>query len=141
MDFVDKEHISRFQGSEQAGQVSGFVQHRTGSHLHVHSHLVGNDMGQRGFSQAGRAVEQHMVQSLPSEFGGLYINAQIGYNLLLTGKVIKPLRADNSVKFIIFAPCCIVRIEFVHSEPRFNSDTNIVFLFLKVVVLVWLLKS
>ena len=71
-------------------------------------------MGQRCLTQAGRAVEQHMVQRLPTEFSRLYINTQIGYNLLLTGKVIQPLRADNSVKFIIFALCCIVRIEFVH---------------------------
>ena len=114
MNLIDEKHIPRLQGSEQPGQISRFVQHRTGSHLHVHPHLVGDDMRQRGLSQAGRAVEENMVQGLPAQFGGLYINGKVGDNFLLTGKILQLLRADNSVKFIIFALYCVVWIEFVH---------------------------
>ena len=117
MDFIDKEHIPRLQGSEKTRQVSGLVQHRAGSHLHIDSHLVGYDMGQRSLTQTGRAMEQDMVQGFTTKLGSLDIDSKIGYNLLLTGKIVQPLRADNSVKFIIFALYCIVRIEFVHSGP------------------------
>ena len=114
MNFVNKKHIPRLKGSEKAGQISRLVQNRTGSHLHVHPHLIGDDMRQRGFSQAGRAMEKNMVQGLPAQFGGFYINGQVGDNFLLAGKIPQLLRADNSVKFIIFALCCVVWIEFVH---------------------------
>ena len=71
-------------------------------------------MRQRSFTQTGRAVEQNMVQGLSAQFGGLYINGKVGDNFFLAGKIPQLLRADNSVKFIIFALYCVVWIEFVH---------------------------
>ena len=59
-------------------------------------------------------MEQNMVQGLSTQFGSLYINGKVGDNFFLAGKILQLLRADNSVKFIIFALYCVVWIEFVH---------------------------
>ena len=129
MDLVNEKHVSRLQGSEQAGKVSGLVQHRARRHFHVHSHFICYDMGQGGFSQSGRAVEQDMVQRLGAHLCGFYIDAKIGNDFLLTGEVLQSLRTDYSLKFTIFALYCVVWIEVRHAGLGSNSDTNIVFIF------------
>ena len=80
-------------------------------------------MRQRSLSQAGRAVEKDMIQGFSPEFGRLDIDVQVGDNLPLPGEITELLRADNSVKFTIFAVC------WVMDDALFNSDTNIVFIF------------
>ena len=97
VDFVDEQHVSCFQRGQQAGQVSGLVQNRPGTHLHIYTQLVGNNMGQGGLSQTGRAVEEHMIQGFAPHFGSLYIDAQIGDDFPLSGEIFQLLRSDNSV--------------------------------------------
>ena len=116
MDFVDEEHVTLFQGSQEAGQIAGFIEDGPARHLHVHAHLVGDDVREGGFSQAGRAVEQRVVQCLTAHLGGFDIDFQVRDYFLLSGEIIQLLGADNSVQFIIFAVGCAARVEFAHGR-------------------------
>ena len=83
MNLVDEEHVPLSQVGEQGGQVPRLLNGRAGGDLQGGLHLVGDDLGQGGLAQAGRAVEQHMVQCFPPAPGGFYINGKVFLGLLL----------------------------------------------------------
>ncbi len=64
MDFIYEKDISRLKRSKKTGKISGFIENGTGSNLHIHSHLVCDDVGQSCFTQTGRAMEKGVVQRL-----------------------------------------------------------------------------
>ena len=126
VDFVDEQHVPFFQGGEKARQVARLVQHGTARHLHVHAHLICDDMRQGGLSESRRTVEQRVVQGFAAHLRGLDIDLQVGNDFLLSGEIIQLLRADNSVQFTIFAVNCAAGIEFAHRQGPVFSVTNIV---------------
>ena len=97
MDFIDEEHVAGVERGQQARQVARLVEHGTGGDFHVHPHFVRDDMGEGRLSQAGRTVEKRMVQRFPAFFRSLDINAEIGDDFPLSGKIFQDLRPDNSV--------------------------------------------
>ena len=129
MDLIDEQHVTRLQGSQQAGQVAGPVEHRSGRDLHVDPHFVGDDVRERGLAQARRAVEQRVVQRLPAHLGCLDIDAEPGHDLTLAGEIFQFLGPDNSVQILIFAVVCFMRVEFLHVRVLGNQNTNITLLF------------
>ena len=65
VDLVDKEDISLLQIAQDRCHFPRFSDGRSRSDLHMCSHLIGNDSGERGLSKSGRSVEQHMVERFP----------------------------------------------------------------------------
>ena len=83
VDFVDEENVVFLKRGENAGQVAGFVEHGAGCHLETDAEFVGDDGGEGGFSQAGRAVEQEMVKGLVAQPGCGHEYLEILHNLVL----------------------------------------------------------
>jgi hypothetical protein len=71
VDFVDEQHVVRFEVGQDGGQVAGALEHRAGGLAQVDAHFGGDDVGQRGLAQARRAEEQHVVERLAALAGGL----------------------------------------------------------------------
>ena len=140
MDLVDEEHVPFFEGCQQPCQIPGTVEHGTGGDLHIHPHLVRDDMCQGGFPEAGRAVEQSMVESLPTELGCLDVHLQIRDDFPLSGEIFELPRADNSIQFLIFAFVCIVGVEIRHLPQFLIPNTNIVLFIFNLLLLYGLLK-
>ena len=86
---VDKEHIVRLQAGEQAGEVARLVEHGTRGELEAHAEFVGNDVGEGGFAQSRRPVEQSVVERFATVFGRLDEDAQVVDHLLLTAEVVE----------------------------------------------------
>ena len=122
VNFIDKQHISLFQGSEQTRQITRAVQHRTGGNLHIHPHLIGDDMCKGSLSQTRRAVEQRMIQGFSAHLGRLNINIQVLDDFLLAGEIFQLLRADNSVQFLIFAVRSVAGIKICHLQRSGVTD-------------------
>ena len=135
---VDEEDVSRLQGSQQTGQVAGTVQDGTGRYFHVDPHLVGDDVRQRCFSQARRAMEKRMVQRLPAHLGCLDIDAQTGHDFSLSGEIFQLLGPDNSVQFLIFAVVCVMRVEFLHTRG-FTFRIQIYFFYFENLIFIYCL--
>ena len=87
MDLIDEEHVVGFQRSKQAREVAGFIKDGSGGDFEAYPELVGDDIGEGGFSQSRRAEEEHMVEGLMAEFGCLYEDLQVRSDLALTGKI------------------------------------------------------
>jgi len=62
VDLVDEQDVVLFQVGENGRQIAGALDDRTRGGLDVHPHLGGDDVGQGGLAQAGRTVEQHVIQ-------------------------------------------------------------------------------
>ena len=73
------------------GQIAGFLNGRAGGDADIDTHLIGDDAGQGGLAEAGRAVEQGVVQGFVSQPGGFDIDEQVALCLLLTGVIVQQL--------------------------------------------------
>ena len=101
MDFVDKEDVLRLEGGEDGGHIPGPLNGRAGSNLDVHSHFLGNDVGQGGFAQARRPVEDDMIQRLPPQLGRLDANGQIILDLGLAHELRQLAGAQGKIQVFI----------------------------------------
>ena len=67
MDLIHEEDVILLQIGEQGRQIAWLLDGRAGGDADIDPHLVGNDTGQGGLTQARRAVEQDMVQRLAAQ--------------------------------------------------------------------------
>jgi hypothetical protein len=82
VDLIDEQHIPRLQVHQQPSNIPGPFQGWGRGNFAVHPHLLGQDQGHGGFSQAGGTVEQQVIQRLLAGLGRLNGNLQ---NLLESG--------------------------------------------------------
>ncbi len=83
MDFIDKQHIAFLKIGQHGGQITGAFDHRPGGGADIHAHFVCYDIGQRGFAQPGRAIEEDVIQRFLALSGGLNEYRKVGTNLFL----------------------------------------------------------
>jgi hypothetical protein len=62
MDFIDEQHIARFQIGQQRRQIAGALEYRAGGALDRNTHFLGDDIGQSGLAQARRPEDQGVIQ-------------------------------------------------------------------------------
>ena len=85
-------------------------------------HLGGNDVGQCGFAEAWRAVEQQVVERFAALLRGFEEDGQVGLELILTDEFAEPLRAERQLVPPVFGQA--LRGEFVllpHDASRRNA--------------------
>ena len=87
MDLVDEKHVVILKIGEDRGEIAGLLQRRPRRHSQLAVHFMGDDAGQRRFSQAGRSVKEKMVQRFLALFCGLDINFQLGFYLRLAVEI------------------------------------------------------
>ncbi len=97
MDLVDEENVVLLQVREDRGQIAGLLDYRPGRRLQVRAHLVRHDDAERGLSETGRAVEQHVIERLAALESGLDEDLQILGHLLLTDVLTEPLWSETEL--------------------------------------------
>ena len=65
------------------------------------AHFGGDDAGQRGLAQAGRAVEQDVVERLVAGGGGLHVDTQAVLDFLLAEVFVQGVRAQGKLGFLV----------------------------------------
>ena len=70
VDFIDEKHVALLQVGQQAGQVAGLLDGRAAGAFEAGAHALGDDVGEGGFAQAGRAAEEEVVEGFAALFGG-----------------------------------------------------------------------
>ena len=61
MDFINKQNIAGFKIRKNGRQITRFRQNRARGHTEIHPQLAAHNLGERGFSQAGRAIKQRVI--------------------------------------------------------------------------------
>ena len=95
MDFIDEQHVAFFEIGQQAGEVAGFFDGRAAGAFQVGAHGFGDDVGEGGFAQAGRAAEQDVIDGFAALFGGGDGDFEPFLDLGLAGEIGKKRRAQR----------------------------------------------
>ena len=66
MDLVDEEHVALVERGEDRREVAGALHRGSARVADVHLELAGDDRGEGGLAEAGRAEQQDVVGCLPS---------------------------------------------------------------------------
>ncbi|MNZ42357.1 hypothetical protein D3C78_599300 [compost metagenome] len=97
MDLVDEQHIVRFEVGQHGREVARALEDGPRGALDRHAHFVGDDVGQGGLAQAGRAEDQRMVERLAATTGGLDEQRHLLAHHRLADVLVQPQRADRTV--------------------------------------------
>ena len=111
VNLVDEQHVVGLQVGENGRQVSLDLNDGPGGGLQPHSQLVGDDSGQGGLSQAGRTVEQHVVQGLAAGAGRRHRDLQVLLDLGLAYILLQNLGAQAE----------LVALLLLEGSPRNDS--------------------
>ena len=87
MNFVEKEKILGVERSEHGGEVALFFEQRAGADFYGGAHFVGQNLGEGGFAQARRAVEQDVVEGFAAGAGRFDGDLQIFFDAILADVV------------------------------------------------------
>lgn len=97
MDLVDKEHVAGLEARQDGGEVTYALNRGTGCDADADLHLGGDDVGKSGLAEAGRTVEQHVIERLTSLARRLDADADVVLDLLLVDVVGEALRPQRRV--------------------------------------------
>ena len=91
---------------EDGGQIARPLDGGAGGGANAHPHLARDDVGERGLTQARRAVEEDMVQGLDTLLGGSDGAAQVVLHLLLADVVGEMARPQRRLEGLFFVSRC-----------------------------------
>ena len=97
MDFVDKQNVALVQIGQDRRQIAGPFDRRPRGHADVDPHLGRDHVRQRSLAQAGRAIEQDMLQRLLARTGSVQEDAQPFLDLFLAQIVVQVARAQSCI--------------------------------------------
>ena len=98
VDFINEENVALLQVREDACEVTGALDLRAAGRVQLRADRAGDEIGQRGLAEAGRAAEQHVIQRLTAHFGRLDHDEQLFLHLCLAVKLREVRRAECEVK-------------------------------------------
>jgi hypothetical protein len=102
VNLVDKENLARLDRAQDAREVELLRQNGSGGLLERDVEFLGDDRGESRFTQAGRAVEQHVIHGFAALAGGLDGDAQIFLETLLAGEINQAPGAQSNFKLALF---------------------------------------
>jgi len=79
---------------EDRRQVTGALDRRAGSRAQIDLHFVGQDVGERRLAQAGRPVEQDVIEAVSASAGGFDQDSQVFLDPLLADHLPEQARAQ-----------------------------------------------
>ena len=83
VDLVEEEDLALAQVGEDGGEVALDLQGGAGGLLEADVELVGDDGGEGGFAQAGRAEEEDVVEGFAAGFGGFEGDGELLFGFVL----------------------------------------------------------
>jgi len=100
VNLVDEQHVSFTQMGQDGGQVAGALDRRPCGDANVDVHLVGDDVGEGGLPQAGRSIQQDVINGLMAAARCLDQDAHIFHDALLAGHLVEASRAQGVVEAV-----------------------------------------
>jgi hypothetical protein len=83
---------------EDAGEIARAFDLRAAGGVQLRADGVGDEIGERGLAQAGRAAEQHVVQRLAAHLGGLDHDEELLLDLRLAVELGEIARAQGEIE-------------------------------------------
>ena len=102
VDFVEEEHLPFAQIGEDRRQVALDLQRRARGLLETDVQLVGDDGGEGGLAQPGRAEEQYVIERLAAGLRRLERDGQLFLGFRLADELAQPARAQLQLEVLLF---------------------------------------
>jgi hypothetical protein len=83
VDLVDEEHLPGLEVGEDRREIAGLLEHRTGRRSHGDAELVRDHVRERRLAEAGRAVQQHVIERLAALPRGSDRHVEVLANVVL----------------------------------------------------------
>ena len=103
MDLVDEQDIPGLEVCQDCGEVACPLDHRPRCGAEADPEFAGDDLRQRGLAEAGRAVQQHVVQRLAAGAGGLDEHREVLARGLLADEFGEGLGPKTGLRRILLA--------------------------------------
>ena len=99
--------LQRFLGAAErlvlvSSEIGGLSDGRAIGDVNLSVHFVGNDVSERGFAKAWRAVQQNMIHRLAASLGRAHRDAQLAHQRFLADVLLEALRAQRVVELRFF---------------------------------------
>ena len=101
MDFVNEQHFVGLHTGEDGGHIAGAFDGRAGGYAEGGIHFGGDDVGQGGFAEARRAVDDGVIQRFLPYFRGVDGDLQGLLGLGLADELVDASWAQGNVGVIL----------------------------------------
>src|SRR5579863_5751908 len=98
MDFVEEENFFLFERSQNGGKVTFAFEQRAGAGFDGYIQLVGNDLRQSRLAEAGRTVEQYVVERFATAARGFDCDSDVFFYFFLADVFAQRFRANAGVQ-------------------------------------------
>ncbi len=102
MNLVDEQHVAVLQFCQNSSEIGGLGDGRAIGDVNLSAHFVGDDVSERGFAKAWRAVQQNMIDRFAAALGGAHGDAQLAHQRFLADVLLEALRAQRVVELRFF---------------------------------------
>ena len=104
VNFVEKENLFGFEGSENRGEVAFAFEERAGAGLDGNIQFVGDNLREGGFAEAGRTVEENVIESFAAVAGRFQSDGDVFFDALLADVFVEALGANAGVDARVVVP-------------------------------------
>jgi hypothetical protein len=118
MDLVHEQHVAGLEAREDAHQIVAALERGAGRALEPAGHFVGEDDRERRLAEAGRPVEEHVVEALAALPRGLHRDAQARHHLALADVLVEALRAERALEGGLVGERRLAEEVVGHADPR-----------------------
>ncbi len=84
MNFVEKKNLLGLERREYGREVAFAFEERTGAGFYGHVEFVGDNLGERSFSEPRRAIEEDVIEGFPAIASGFKGDGDVFLDALLT---------------------------------------------------------
>jgi hypothetical protein len=102
MDFIDEEEVALLQVSKDARKVACFLDLRAGGGVESGACGGGDDVGEGGFAESGRAGEEDVFEDVVALFGGFDHEDEAVFDFFLAMEVVEVGGAQGDVEGAVF---------------------------------------
>ena len=116
MDLVDEQHIARLEVGQDRGEVALALEHRAGGLAQAHAEFGGEDVGERGLTEAGRPEDEHVIERLATAPSGIDEDPELLLDGGLTDIVREAPRPYGAIERLVLSDALRVDQPLVHAS-------------------------
>jgi hypothetical protein len=98
MNFVEKENFFFFERGEDGGEIAFAFEERASAGFDRDGEFIGDDLRERGFAEAGRAVEKNVIEGFAAIASGFESDGDIFFDAFLANVFGEGFGTDASVE-------------------------------------------
>ena len=124
VDLVDEEDVAPLEVGEDSGEVACFLDLGTGGGVESGADGSGDDVGESGFSQAGRAGEEDVFENVTAALGGSDHKHEPFGDLILSVEVLEAGRPQGQIFRSLGGVDCFLKVGLRHVNLRCGSEAR-----------------